>query len=71
MNHLGFDQHGKIYWNLGPYPRKVLLERFGRKRADKMYRDPHARHVGWIVAGHWIEVYGLVALSAGKGKVTP
>ena len=27
--------------------------------ADKMYRDPDAGHVGYLVSGHWYEVMKL------------
>jgi hypothetical protein len=57
---MAIDQHGNTYHDLGPRPRKALLERFGRKSAKRMYVDTKTReavHIGWIIAGHWLEVY--------------
>ena len=57
---MGVDQWGNTYHNIGPHPRKALLERLGRKKASKMYMDKtdgSYRHVGWVIAGQWISVY--------------
>ena len=35
---------------LKKHPRKELLEHFGRKHADKVYRG-EGEHIGYIVAG--------------------
>ena len=59
LTYMGIDQHGDHYDDLGPYPRKELLKRLGRKSARKMYVDTKngtAKHIGWIIAGKWIHV---------------
>ena len=56
---MGIDQYGETYHGLGRYPRKALLERFGLSSAKKMYRDPDARHVGYILRDRWIELYSV------------
>jgi hypothetical protein len=61
--YMATDQYGNTYHGL-THPRKDLLEKLGRKHADKMYRDKtdgSTRHVGYVVAGCWLEVF----------KVTP
>ncbi len=64
--HVGVDQYGETYW-LGRCPRKELLEKLGRSRAQKMYRDDTSQqgrhHVGYVIAGLWIEVFTLVPLA--------
>jgi len=57
---MAIDQYGNHFADLGKHPRKELLSRLGRKRADKMYRDTTdgtAVHVGYIIAGLWLELY--------------
>ena len=60
--HVGVDQYGQTYW-LGRHPRKELLAMLGRSRAAKMYRDDMSpqgcHHVGYVIAGLWIEVFAL------------
>jgi hypothetical protein len=59
-NHMARDQYGNTYHNLGPNPRKALLERLGKKHAEKMYVDTKeggSRHVGWVIGGFWLTVY--------------
>jgi len=54
------DQYGQTYHIGNNPPRQWLLNYFGRKHADKMYRDTKAgkvRHVGYIIAGLWLDVY--------------
>jgi hypothetical protein len=57
---MAVDQHGQTYHNL-VHPRKDLLERLGYKHADKVYVDNtktgKARHCGYVIGGHWLEVY--------------
>lgn len=60
MDHMAIDQYGNTLHALGPYPRKALLERLGRKHADRMYVDdsegrPH--HIGYVIAGRWLTLY--------------
>lgn len=56
---MGIDQYGQTYHDLGPHPRKALLELFGRKRAEKIYVDTktETKHVGYVVAGLWVRLY--------------
>lgn len=58
------DQYGNTYHNLGPYPRKALLERFGRKNCQKMYIDtPNgSEHIGWVIGHYWLEVFEVKPL---------
>lgn len=63
--HIGLDQYGQTYW-LGRHPRKELLAQLGRSRAAKMYRDDSSpqgyQHVGYVIAGLWIDVFCLTPL---------
>lgn len=57
---MAVDQYGQTYHALGSSPRKALLEKLGRKHASRMYRDTKdggAVHVGYIVAGLWLELF--------------
>lgn len=59
-NIMGIDQYGKTYHSLGDKPRKALLEKLGRRHCAKMYvdkTDGTAKHVGYIIGGHWIRLY--------------
>lgn len=59
-HYMGIDQHGVTYHDLGTHPRKALLERFGRKHADKIYldlKDGRTVHTGYVIAGLWIQLY--------------
>lgn len=68
MGHIGIDQYGDHY-HLGRHPRKELLEKLGRKRASKMYVDRNGtvRHVGYVIAGRWIDVYKM-SPAFGEGR---
>lgn len=60
VQHMAVDQFGTTYHGLGRHPRKALMERLGRRSAQRMYcddRDGTTYHVGWVVAGHWCSVY--------------
>ena len=65
-NQLGFmarnAQTGETFALKSKYPRKELLEMFGYAKASKMYCDPDARHVGWIIGPHWFDVYRVFPL---------
>lgn len=61
-NFMGIDQYGTTYHNLGAYPRKGLLKRLCRSNANKMYidlKDGRTAHIGYIIAGLWIELYEI------------
>lgn len=64
---MGIDQYGDTWHDLGPHPRKTLLERLGRSSAAKMYRDTKSgtKHVGYIIAGRWIRLYRLTEWNGG------
>jgi len=59
---MAIDQYGNVQHDLGKYPRKVLLERLGRKHASKVYRDrPDGStvHVGYVIACRWFDVFNV------------
>ncbi len=59
LGYLGLDQYGDTY-HINKHPRKELLEQLGCKHASKMYVDTKSgdtKHVGYVVAGRWINVY--------------
>jgi hypothetical protein len=72
LGYLGLDQYGQAYHMTGAkFPRKWLLEHFGRASAAVMWQDfksggPPAR-CGWIVAGHWVRVFRVLALEDRQG----
>ncbi len=60
MNYMAIDQYGTTYHNLGPHPRKELLERLGYKKANKMYvdtKDGQTVHIGYVIGGLWLTLY--------------
>ena len=62
--YLGHDQYGNHY-SIDEHPRKELCAALGRKHVSKMYvdRPDGAYHIGYIIAGHWITVFGLEGLT--------
>ena len=57
---IGIDQYGSVYPNLGPYPRKALMQRIGIKHVERMYIDKNdgtTAHVGYVIGGCWISLY--------------
>lgn len=63
--YMALDQYGNAFHDLGPHPRKALLERLGRQHADRMYIDSTSdgpKHVGWIIAGLWLTVYEVIPM---------
>jgi hypothetical protein len=57
---MAIDQYGNHFDDLGKHPRKELMSRLDCKHADKMYRDTKdgtGVHVGYIIAGLWLELY--------------
>lgn len=65
LGYMAMDQYGKTYHLKTQFPRKELLEIFDRKNAHKMYQDrkdqQQSRHVGYIIAGHWLSVYQVAS----------
>ena len=53
------DNYGNTFHDIGPHPRKWLLDYFGRKHAERMYHDTPdgPKHIGYIIAGHWLRLY--------------
>ena len=60
MGYIGVDQYGKNYY-LNKHPRKELIQQIGSSHVDKMYVDARDEvfHIGYIIAGLWITVYGI------------
>lgn len=59
--YMAIDQYGQTH-HLGftKHPRKALLEKFGRKRAAKMFVDKNDKsyvHIGYVIAGLWLTLY--------------
>ena len=62
IGYMAQDQYGNTYHIGNNPPRKWLLNHFGRYHADKMYCDAKSgktRHAGYIIAGHWLDVYAV------------
>ena len=60
LGYMAQDQYGETYHIGANPPRQWLLNRFGRKHADKMYCDTKsgkARHIGYVIAGLWLTIY--------------
>ncbi len=59
MTYMAIDQYGQTYHDLGRFPRKNLLERLGRSKAAKMYRERgnSTLHTGYVIAGLWLTLY--------------
>lgn len=61
LGFIGIDQYGYKYI-IKKYPRKELLEQIGHRYASRMYRDlkdGKVRHIGYVIAGRWIEVFSV------------
>ena len=57
---MGLDQYGDTYHDLGPHPRKALVERLGGGRVAKMYvdtKDGATKHIGYVVGRLWVTLY--------------
>ena len=65
--YMGYDQYGNHY-QIKAHPRKELCEQLERKSARKMYidRKGNSYHIGYIIAGCWIAVYGLEGITFAK-----
>lgn len=56
---MGIDQYGHTYHDLGPHPRKRLMEMLCCSHVEKMYADTNdgdCVHTGYIISGLWITV---------------
>ena len=70
-NYMARDQYHQWYHNLGPHPRKVLMERVGCRHAARMYhdkKDGRPMHVGWVIKGYWLSVYEVVPMEVEVGR---
>ena len=59
--YMAVDQYGETFHGL-EHPRRDLLERLNRQHAGRMYidhKDGSTYHTGYIIAGHWLSVYGI------------
>lgn len=70
LGYIAIDQYGQTY-QIGDtkYPRKWLLDYFDRKSAQKMYVDTkteQSKHIGWIIAGMWLEVFRVFSMKEGE-----
>jgi hypothetical protein len=67
--HVGVDQDGGVYW-LGAYPCKELSERLHCQHVQKLNGDNlrarQVAHVGYVIAGLWIEVFRAPLGMAGR-----
>ncbi len=65
--YMGHDQYGNHY-SIKKHPRKELMDQLYCKHASKMYvdRDDGYYHIGYVIAGHWITVYGLEGVTFAK-----
>ena len=63
--YMAVDQYGHTEHDLGPRPRKELLNRLCRKSARQMYvdkKDGRSVHIGWIIAGRWFTVFEVTRM---------
>ena len=67
-NHIGIDQYGYVYQNLGQFPRKALMHILNCKHAENMYQDTKtgAEHTGYVIANLWISVFTITPFRKGN-----
>ena len=61
IGYMAVDQYGQTEHDL-ERPRRDLLERCGRRHAEKMYvdtKDGQTRHAGYVIGGRWFTVYAV------------
>ena len=61
---MAIDQNGDVHHDLGPHPRKELLERLEATKAEKMYvkkKDGTSVHIGYVIKGMWLTLYEVRA----------
>jgi hypothetical protein len=62
-NYMAIDQYNRAYHDLGPYPRKALVERTGYQHVSKMYCDLKSGgyvHKGYVVGPLWFTLYEVI-----------
>lgn len=59
MTYLAVSNYGQTLHLETKYPRKELMDYFGVKHAERIYRDTKdgTKHIGWIIAGQWWNIY--------------
>jgi hypothetical protein len=66
MKHIiGLDQFNNIYFGLGKYPRKELLQQLVYKYAQKIYKDKKdgsTVHCGYVIGRRWIDLYEITPI---------
>lgn len=55
--------YGSTHFIDSKHPRKWLMEYYGVTKATKIYRGDEAKHVGWVIAGQWFEVFKVSPLN--------
>ena len=58
--YIAIDQYGN-HVHIRKHPRKSLMDWAYTKHAEKIYIDKEgkATHVGYVVRGHWFNVYKI------------
>lgn len=69
-NYMAVDQHGRTFHNLGPHPRKELMERMNTSHATRMYvtREGKTFHIGWVIGELCLTVYEVVPMEVEVGR---
>lgn len=64
MTYMAIDQYGQHEHDLGPHPRKELLQRCGRKSAKRMFVDTKdgVKHIGWVIGDRWFRVFQVIPM---------
>lgn len=58
--YMAIDQYGNTYHDLGPHPRKALLDRLGYSSARRMFidsKDGRVFHIGYVIGDRWLTLY--------------
>lgn len=68
LGYIAIDQYGhsERLTDVKRGPRVQLLEKLCAKGARKIYRDPDARHVGYIVQGRWFDIFEVHEWMGGR-----
>ena len=72
LGYMATDQYGNTYHIPSEHPRKWLMEHLNCQHAAKMHVDlvdGGTRHVGWIIAGHWLKVFRVAPLTESDSPV--
>lgn len=69
--HMAVDQYGQTEHDLGPDPKKGLLERLGKRKAEEMmvdHKDGTSHHIGWVIGDRWFTVYEVKPMGEGRAS---